>query len=64
MEKALVASTIDGVVIFVGFLLSKKLEPDWALAIRALIGSFQPLVIYLICKWAGIALLIKAGLMK
>lgn len=64
MDKAMVGVIVDGLVIFLGFVLSKYLSKDWADAVKALLVALQPVVIYLVAKALGVQLLIKAGLMK
>lgn len=64
MEKSLIAATTDAIVIFLGFVLSKYLPEDWATMLKGLLVAFQPVVVYLIAKWLGVELMIKAGLMK
>jgi hypothetical protein len=62
-KKSLIAVTVDGIVIFAGFVIGKYVAPDWAGAIIALIASFQPAVIYLVGKWLGVEMLIRAGVL-
>jgi hypothetical protein len=64
MDKSMVIAVVDAVVVFLGFFLSKYLPPEWGDAVKSLLVAFQPVVIFLICKWLNIEQLRALGLLK